>query len=58
MTVKRWFLEKKFTQNEIYAIQTTDEVKVQRETEKAVLLRWRTDYGTIVSWIPKSCLEA
>lgn len=57
MTVKKWFLEKNFTRNEIYAIQTTDEVRVQKETEKAVLLCWRTDYGTITSWIPKSCLE-
>lgn len=32
------------------------EPTVERETEKAVLLKWATEYGVIKSWIPKSCI--
>lgn len=56
MAVQKWFMEKKFTQSERYAISTADDPKVVRETEKAVLLKWATEFGTIESWIPKKCL--
>ena len=58
MTVKKWFLEKAFTQNERYAIDTTEQVSIVRETEKAVLIKWVTDFGTIQRWVPKSCVES
>lgn len=55
MTVKNWFLTKNFNANERIAISET-EPTVERETEKAMLLKWNTEYGIITSWIPKSCI--
>lgn len=56
MTVKNWFLNKEFTANERIAIAGV-EPTVERETEKAKLLKWNTSYGVITSWVPKSCIE-
>ena len=55
MTVKTWFLNKEFNSNERIAICGT-EPTVVKETEKAVFLRWETDYGCITRWVPKSCI--
>lgn len=57
MSIKKWFAEKNFSKNELYAISTADEPVVKRETEKAVLIAWTTDFGKIEKWIPKSCIE-
>ena len=57
MTIKSWFLMKNFDANERIAISMT-EPTVERETEKAMLLKWNTEFGIIKSWIPKSCIEA
>ena len=57
MTIKGWFLKKEFTQGERYAITTSDEMILKKETEKAMLLNWKTDFGTISRWVPKSCIE-
>lgn len=54
--VKSWFMNKNFTQNERYAISCSDDPTVTRETEKAVLLKWVSKFGTITRWVPKSCL--
>lgn len=56
MTVKAWFLNKEFTTDERIAIASVD-ATVKRETDKAVLLCWDTDYGKISKWVPKSCIE-
>lgn len=53
--IKRWFLEKNFSRNELFAMDGVDPA-LCGETEKAVKLMWRTDYGKIIRWIPKSCL--
>lgn len=53
--IKDWFLDKKFTQDEKYAISVSD-VSIIGESEKAVKLKFESDYGNIFSWIPKSCL--
>jgi len=56
--VKSWFLNKKFSAGERYAISCCDEgPSVKRETEKAVLLSWNTKFGKVEGWVPKSCLE-
>lgn len=55
MTVKSWFMDREFTTNERIAIGFNDPA-VQRETEKAFLLKWDTDYGVITHWVPKSCI--
>ena len=56
MTVKTWFVNKEFSQQERYAISTVDPIVV-KETEKAVFLKWPTKFGVIKKWVPKSCLE-
>lgn len=53
MTVKKWFLEKNYQRDEMYLMSTV-EPTVERETEKACLLNWNTDCGTIKGWFPKS----
>lgn len=53
--VKDWFMKKEFTRHERFAIDDA-EPELVCETEKAVKLRWPTDYGAIVRWVPKSCL--
>lgn len=55
MNIANWFIEKEFTQGERYAISTT-EPSVERETEKAALLTWNTDFGKITRWIPKTLI--
>lgn len=56
MMVKEWFMNKNFTQNESYAVSVAHNSSVERETEKAVLIKWYTKYGNITKWVPKSCL--
>lgn len=53
--IKEWFLTKNFNENERYAI-SVSEISVKKESEKAVYVYFTSDYGTIKSWIPKSCL--
>lgn len=57
MTIKTWFLNKNFDALERIAISGT-EPTVERETEKAMLLKWNTEYGIIKRWVPKSCIES
>ncbi len=57
MTIKSWFLNKEFSVNERIAI-TGVEPTIEKETEKAVFLKWNTEYGILKKWIPKSCVEA
>lgn len=54
MVIKSWFLIEHFSQNERYAINCADSCTVERETEKAFLLVFRTEFGIIKSWFPKS----
>ena len=54
MTIKSWFLQKNFTQGEAYAINTARSFKIERDTEKAILVKFNTDYGMIKTWLPKS----
>jgi len=57
LRVKRWFLQKSFTQGERYAIETADRADVVKESAKAVLVKWVGKYGNVTRWVPKSCLE-
>lgn len=59
MTIKGWFLDKNFTQNERYIINLAmngDELETLRETEKAVQFRADSDFGNLRFWCPKSCI--
>ena len=52
-----WFVEKNFTQNEKYILDICYNEVVIRETEKAILLRWDSKFGSIKRWVPKSLLN-
>ena len=59
MTIKGWFLDKNFKQNERYISNLAmngDELETLRETEKAVQLRADSDFGSLTFWCPKSCI--
>ena len=59
MTIKTWFLNKNFTQNERMVIESADmggELEILKETEKAVFFQATSDWGTLKFWCPKSCL--
>lgn len=52
--VKSWFLNKNYSQNERYAISTANRTFIEKETEKAVFVKFDTDNGIIKGWLPKS----
>lgn len=54
-----WIIEKNLNQNQIYAVRAEGEnAKVERETEKAILATWTTEYGKVSLWVPKSVLKS
>lgn len=54
-----WIVEKNLDQNQIYAVRAEGEdATAQRETEKAVLAAWTTEYGKVSLWVPKSVLKS
>jgi hypothetical protein len=57
MTVKAWFIHKNFTQQEAQAINNGCTITIVSETEKAYKLNFQTNFGSIVSWVPKSVCE-
>lgn len=52
--VAKWFLNKNYSQNERYAIDTARYAVIEKETEKAVYVRFETENGSIKGWFPKS----
>lgn len=55
LSVKSWFINKNFTENQKSALATAYGYKIEKETEKAYFLNADTDYGCIKFWCPKSC---
>lgn len=55
LSVKSWFINKNFTENQKSALATAYDYKIEKETEKAYFLNAETDYGCIKFWCPKSC---
>lgn len=55
MKIKEWFLFKNFNDNERYVISVSD-ISIEKESEKAVYIKFESDFGTIKRWIPKSCI--
>lgn len=53
-----WFLSENLDQQELQAIELSNGVQVKRETTKAELLAFDTDFGTITLWTPKSIIAA
>lgn len=57
--IPEWIIEKNLDQNQIYAIRSeSDGGSLLRETEKAVLVVWFTEYGKVELWCPKSVLKS
>lgn len=58
LEVKQWFMNKNFSSNEQFIAENSYQNDVVKETEKAVQIKFSSDYGKMVKWVPKSCLEA
>lgn len=57
--VPEWIICKNLSQEEAYAVlNECNFMLVNRETEKAELVAFDTDFGTITMWTPKSVLVA
>ena len=54
--IKVWFITKNFSQSEKYIMQSGDS-EIQKETEKAMLIKWTSDNGSFTKWVPKSCIN-
>lgn len=56
--IPAWIMQKNLDQNQLYAVRAEGEnPDVVRETEKAVLVAWFTEYGKVEMWCPKSVLK-
>ena len=55
--IESWFINNNFSENERLVIECSDTPTVEKETEKAVYLRFTSDYGTIRRWFPKSVIS-
>lgn len=57
--IPTWIIRKNLTNEEAYAVlNECDSMKVVRETEKAQLVEFSTNYGLVKMWTPKSVLVA
>lgn len=55
IAIPYWFIAKNLTRAQANAI-IGETMVVERETEKAVLVKWNTDYGFVTLWTPKSII--
>ncbi len=53
-----WLLSKNLDQQEMQAMDTAYSRETVRETAKAMLIRFSTDFGNIQCWVPKSVIKA
>lgn len=57
--IPEWIIEKNLDQNQIYAVRAEGEdAELVRETEKAILVEWATEFGKVSMWCPKSVLKS
>ena len=58
MKIESWFLNKNFTENERLVIEQ-DDYTIISETDKAIKVRFMSDYGNVTTWLPKKvvCCE-
>lgn len=52
-----WLMKKNLTQAEYDGAQQACEMYAKRETAKAVLINFTTDFGNITMWAPKSVVK-
>lgn len=55
--VKEWFTSKEENQLKRTIMKCAYDVSPDKETEKAMLLSFHSDYGTVKTWVPKSCIQ-
>ena len=55
--IPEWFLSKNLDQQQLYATRVADNAYVTKETEKAFLANWDTEYGKVSTWVPKSLVS-
>lgn len=56
MIIENWFLEKNFTQNEKY-VYNLGEYEIVEESEMALKVKFISDFGNFMKWIPKSVVN-
>ena len=57
--VPEWIIRKNLTTEEAFAvINSYPQVTIKKETEKAVLVDFHTDWGHVSMWCPKSVMAA
>lgn len=57
--IPEWIINKNLDDNQIYAIRAEGEdASLVRETEKAILVEWSTEFGKVSMWCPKSVLKS
>lgn len=52
-----WLMEKNLDQTELWGAQLAYNMYAKRETEKAALIVFETDFGNITMWAPKSVIK-
>jgi len=59
MTKLEFILSKNLGDGEFSAVRMEglSSYSIKRETEKAKLLEWHTDFGKVSSWVPTSCID-
>ena len=57
MIIENWFLNNSLSQNERLVIESSTAKEVVDETEKAILVKFFSDYGNIEVWLPKSVVS-
>ena len=56
--VPAWIVTKSLDQDKLYAVRAEGvNPTIARETEKAVMLEWSTEFGHVSMWCPKSVLK-
>lgn len=55
LEIKAWFMNKNFTTEEKFVADNSDR-SIEKETAKAVLVKFTSKYGNLTKWVPKSCL--
>lgn len=57
--IPEWVINKNLDDNQLYAIRAEGEdAELVRETEKAILVEWFTEFGKVSMWCPKSVLKS
>lgn len=57
--IPEWIINKNLDANQLYAIRAEGEdASLARETEKAILVEWSTEFGRVSMWCPKSVLKS